>query len=61
MCWVGGGGGGGRRVSKLIKYCPGTSPSQGHSTSGADIVNPLSPNSVQYQSSPYNYPYTVKR
>ena len=23
--------------------------------------NPLSPNSVQDQSSPYNYPYTVKR
>ena len=26
-----------------------------------NIVNPLSPNSVQDQSSPYNYPYTVKR
>ena len=25
------------------------------------IVNPLSPNSVQDQFSPYNYPYTVKR
>ena len=25
------------------------------------IINPLSPNSVQDQFSPYNYPYTVKR
>ena len=24
-------------------------------------INPLSPNSIQDQSSPYNYPYTVKR
>ena len=24
-------------------------------------VNPLSPNNVQDQFSPYNYPYTVKR
>ena len=24
-------------------------------------INPLSPNSVQDQFSPYNYPYTVKR
>ena len=26
-----------------------------------DHINPFSPNSVQDQSSPYNYPYTVKR
>jgi len=25
------------------------------------MFNPLSPNSVQDQFSPYNYPYTVKR
>ena len=25
------------------------------------VLNPLSPNSVQHQFSPYNYPYTVKR
>ena len=25
------------------------------------LINPLSPNSVQDQFSPYNYPYTVKR
>ena len=24
-------------------------------------LNPLSPNSIQDQFSPYNYPYTVKR
>ena len=28
---------------------------------GTQRVNPLSLNSVQDQSSPYNYPYTVKR
>ena len=28
---------------------------------GPEIFNPLSPNSVQDQFSPYNYPYTVQK